>query len=72
MKGAYWDYEKIISAQNGWPCPVFLQKPESDACFESCTRILLDNESIVTAAFGSHNVRSIAHAMAYADELGDR
>ena len=70
VKGAYWDYEKIISQQNGWPCPVFLQKPESDACFEACTRILLENESIVTAAFGSHNVRSIAHAMAYAEEIG--
>ena len=70
VKGAYWDYEKIISQQNGWPCPVFLQKPESDACFETCTRILLENESIVTAAFGSHNVRSIAYAMACAEELG--
>ena len=70
VKGAYWDYEKIKAAQNGWRCPVFLQKPESDACFEKCTRILLDNESIVTAAFGSHNVRSIAHAQAYAEELG--
>jgi len=70
VKGAYWDYEKIISSQNGWVCPVYLQKPESDACFEACTRILLENESIVTAAFGSHNVRSIAHAMAYAEKLG--
>ncbi len=70
VKGAYWDYEKIKAAQNGWRCPVFLQKPESDACFEKCTRILLDNESIVTAAFGSHNVRSIAHAQAYAQQLG--
>jgi RHH-type proline utilization regulon transcriptional repressor/proline dehydrogenase/delta 1-pyrroline-5-carboxylate dehydrogenase len=70
VKGAYWDYEKIKAAQNGWRCPVFLQKPESDACFEKCTRILLDNESIVTAAFGSHNVRSIAHAQAYAEQLG--
>src|ERR1051325_10269137 len=70
VKGAYWDYEKIKAAQNGWRCPVFLQKPESDACFERCTRILLDNESIVTAAFGSHNVRSIAHAQAYAAQIG--
>ena len=70
VKGAYWDYEKIVAQQNGWPCPVFLQKPESDASFEACTRILLDNEAIVTSAFGSHNVRSIAHAMAYAQELG--
>ena len=70
VKGAYWDYEKIKAAQNGWRCPVFLQKPESDANFEVCTRILLENEAIVTSAFGSHNVRSIAHAQAYAQQLG--
>jgi RHH-type transcriptional regulator, proline utilization regulon repressor / proline dehydrogenase / delta 1-pyrroline-5-carboxylate dehydrogenase len=70
VKGAYWDYETTKSRQNGWDCPVYLQKPESDANFESLTRVLLENESVVTAAFGSHNVRSIAHAQALADELG--
>ena len=70
VKGAYWDYEKIKAAQNGWRVPVWLQKQESDANFEACTRILLENESIVTSAFGSHNVRSIAHAQAYAQQLG--
>src|SRR5206468_7976873 len=55
---------------NGSNPPVFLQKPESDANFEKLTRVLFENESIVTAAFGSHNVRSIAHAQAVADELG--
>src|SRR5205085_453224 len=70
VKGAYWDYEKIKATQNGWRVPVFLQKPESDANFEVCTRILLENEAIVTSAFGSHNVRSIAHAQSYAEQLG--
>jgi len=70
VKGAYWDYEKIKAAQNGWRVPVYLQKPESDANFEVCTRVLLDNQSIVTAAFGSHNVRSIAYAQACAQQLG--
>jgi len=70
VKGAYWDYEKIKSTQNGWVIPVWLQKPESDANFERLSRILLENESIVTSAFGSHNVRSIAHAQALAEELG--
>jgi RHH-type transcriptional regulator, proline utilization regulon repressor / proline dehydrogenase / delta 1-pyrroline-5-carboxylate dehydrogenase len=70
VKGAYWDYETTKSRQNGWDCPVYLQKPESDANFEALTRLLLENESLVTAAFGSHNVRSIAHAQALADELG--
>src|SRR5882762_7134785 len=70
VKGAYWDYETTKSLQNGWDCPVFSQKPQSDANFETLTRLLLENESIVTAAFGSHNVRSIAHAQAFAEELG--
>src|SRR6266702_323157 len=70
VKGAYWDYETAKSRQNGWDCPVYFQKPESDANFEALTRVLFENESIVTAAFGSHNVRSIAHAQALADELG--
>ena len=69
VKGAYWDYERIKSAQNGWRIPVWLQKPESDANFEVCTRVLLENEDIVTSAFGSHNVRSIAHAMSLAEEF---
>src|SRR5437660_808822 len=70
VKVAYWDYEKIKSTQNGWSIPVYLHKPESDANFEALSGVLLENESIVTAAFGSHNVRSIAHAQALADELG--
>src|SRR2546421_2354052 len=70
VKGAYWDYERIKSQQNGWSIPVWLQKPESDANFERLTRILLENEAIVTSAFGSHNVRSIAYAQALAEQLG--
>jgi RHH-type proline utilization regulon transcriptional repressor/proline dehydrogenase/delta 1-pyrroline-5-carboxylate dehydrogenase len=70
VKGAYWDYETTKSRQNESNPPVFLQKPESDANFEALTRVLFENESIVTAAFGSHNVRSIAHAQAVADQLG--
>src|SRR5215216_6619253 len=70
VKGAYWDYETTKSGQNGSNPPVFLQKPESDANFEKLTRVLFENESVITPAFGSHNVRSIAHAQAVADELG--
>ncbi len=70
VKGAYWDYETTKSRQNGSNSPVFLQKPESDVNFEILTRVLFQNESIVATAFGSHNVRSIAHAQAVAEELG--
>src|SRR5262245_52650526 len=70
VKGAYWDYETTRSGQNGSNPPVFLQKPESDANFEKLTRVLFENESVVTPAFGSHNIRSIAHAQAVAEQLG--
>src|SRR5438876_8051327 len=70
VKGAYWDYETIKSRQNGWDCPVYFQKQESDLNFEALTQLLLENESIVTAAFGSHNVRGIAFAQALAGDLG--
>jgi len=68
VKGAYWDYETVIAQQNGWPIPVWTQKWQSDACFERCTRFLMENHEFLVPAFGSHNIRSIAHAMAVAEE----
>jgi len=69
VKGAYWDYETVIAAQNGWPVPVFTQKWQSDANYEKLTEFLLTNVEWLIPAFGSHNIRSIAHAMAVAESL---
>jgi RHH-type proline utilization regulon transcriptional repressor/proline dehydrogenase/delta 1-pyrroline-5-carboxylate dehydrogenase len=69
VKGAYWDYETAISAQNGWTPPVFQQKWQSDENYETQTRFLMENHTRLRPAFGSHNIRSISHAMALADEL---
>jgi RHH-type proline utilization regulon transcriptional repressor/proline dehydrogenase/delta 1-pyrroline-5-carboxylate dehydrogenase len=70
VKGAYWDYETVHAKANGWPIPVFQQKWESDANFERLTRFLLRNCDSLRPALGSHNVRSLAHAMAAAEHLG--
>ncbi|MBX9677680.1 MAG: L-glutamate gamma-semialdehyde dehydrogenase [Gemmataceae bacterium] len=70
IKGAYWDYENVISAQEGWPLPVFRRKPETDANYEQMSLFLLQNHRLLRPAFGSHNVRSLAHAMAAADLMG--
>src|SRR6201984_442716 len=35
VKGAYWDYETTKSLQNGWDAPVYFQKPQRDAHFET-------------------------------------
>ena len=70
VKGAYWDFETIVSAQNNWPSPLFSKKESSDANYEALSRLLLDNISHVMPAFGSHNVRSLAHACCYAESIG--
>jgi RHH-type proline utilization regulon transcriptional repressor/proline dehydrogenase/delta 1-pyrroline-5-carboxylate dehydrogenase len=70
VKGAYWDYETIYARQMGWPVPVWSRKWESDACFERVTTFLLENRRWLRPAFGSHNVRSLAHAMARAKVMG--
>jgi RHH-type transcriptional regulator, proline utilization regulon repressor / proline dehydrogenase / delta 1-pyrroline-5-carboxylate dehydrogenase len=70
VKGAYWDYETIHAAQEGWPTPVFTHKWESDANFEKLTRFLMERHDVLRPALGSHNIRSLAHGMAVADALG--
>jgi RHH-type proline utilization regulon transcriptional repressor/proline dehydrogenase/delta 1-pyrroline-5-carboxylate dehydrogenase len=69
VKGAYWDYETIMSGQLGWPCPVWSHKWETDANYEKLTRFLMEKRRWLRPALGSHNVRSLAHALALAHAL---
>jgi RHH-type proline utilization regulon transcriptional repressor/proline dehydrogenase/delta 1-pyrroline-5-carboxylate dehydrogenase len=69
VKGAYWDYEYVVNSQKGWPVPVFLNKTETDASFERCTRLLFESVDVVYPEIATHNLRSIAHAMAVAESL---
>lgn len=69
IKGAYWDYETVVAAQENWPVPVFEQKWQTDANYERMTRFLLENHDWLRPAFGSHNIRSLAYAMATAQEM---
>jgi len=65
VKGAYWDHEVVDARQHGWEPPVFEVKAESDRNFEELTRRLLDARPAVRVAIASHNLRSLAHAVAY-------
>src|ERR1700761_6252153 len=65
VKGAYWDHELVQPPQHGWPTPVFEVKAECDRNFEALTRRLLDARPSVRVAVASHNLRSVAHAIAY-------
>jgi RHH-type proline utilization regulon transcriptional repressor/proline dehydrogenase/delta 1-pyrroline-5-carboxylate dehydrogenase len=68
VKGAYWDSETIEAEQKRWPIPVYTQKKESDANYEDCADLLLANFPLIRAAFGSHNVRTLAAAIASAEK----
>ncbi|MFP5256914.1 MAG: proline dehydrogenase family protein, partial [Acidimicrobiia bacterium] len=70
VKGAYWDAETVHARAAGWAPPVFVDKDETDASYERCARLLLDHHGDVRAAFGSHNLRSLAYAVTYARHRG--
>ena len=70
VKGAYWDYETVQAAQEGWPAPVFTHKPDTDVMYERITRLMLEHPAQIRPAFASHNVRSLANAIATAETLG--
>jgi RHH-type proline utilization regulon transcriptional repressor/proline dehydrogenase/delta 1-pyrroline-5-carboxylate dehydrogenase len=74
VKGAYWDFETIHAELEGWPVPVWSRKADTDACFERMTRQFIEHtprttdQGGVKLALGSHNVRSIATALALLEQ----
>ncbi len=70
VKGAYWDSDTIRHQQRGWPVPVFQGKPETDANYEALTRVLIERADLIKPSFGTHNLRSLAHAEAGAQAAG--
>jgi RHH-type proline utilization regulon transcriptional repressor/proline dehydrogenase/delta 1-pyrroline-5-carboxylate dehydrogenase len=70
VKGAYWDHELVQARQHGWPTPVFEVKAECDRNFEQLTVRLLEARPAVRVAIASHNLRSVANAIAASRLLG--
>lgn len=69
VKGAYWDYETVAARAKNRPIPVYRRKWQSDDNYERQTRFLMENHQWLRPAFGSHNLRSLAHAVACARHL---
>lgn len=70
IKGAYWEYENVVSSQRNWPLPVFERKSHTDWNFERCVEWIIDHSRNIDLAVGTHNVRSIATVIACAEERG--
>lgn len=69
VKGAYWDYEIVVAQHNGFECPVFTRKSDTDANFERLTDLLLRNAGHLHPAIASHNLRSLTRAIVLAEQL---
>ncbi len=70
VKGAYWDAETAAAVRHYTAPPVWINKWESDACYERATVTMLASTDLIRPAFASHNVRSLAYVMAAAERLG--
>ncbi|HEX6971753.1 MAG TPA: proline dehydrogenase family protein, partial [Limnochordia bacterium] len=70
VRGAYWDYEVAFARLSGWPIPVFETKTETDERFEQLVERFLSAADVIDLAVGSHNLRSVARALAVARTLG--
>jgi RHH-type proline utilization regulon transcriptional repressor/proline dehydrogenase/delta 1-pyrroline-5-carboxylate dehydrogenase len=70
VKGAYWDYEVVHAQLHGYACPVHTHKAHTDAAYERLARRLLENRATLHPAFGTHNLRTLAAALAAAEHLG--
>ena len=64
VKGAYWDSEYLLARQKNWSVPVYTKKEETDINFEQALTLLFKESDHVKIAVGSHNIRSIACALA--------
>lgn len=70
VKGAYYDAEAVKAAEEGWPSALFPDKEMTDANYERCVDLLLENHGHVHPAFGTHNLRSISYIVANARARG--
>lgn len=70
VKGAYWDADTVRYRQRGWPVPLFERKAETDANYERLIRVLIAHASTIRPVFGTHNLRTLAAALAAADAAG--
>lgn len=68
VKGAYWDFESIHAMQNDWPVPVWNKKEHTDWNYENLSAFIIENRRWLKPAFASHNIRSLAHAIALGEQ----
>ncbi len=69
VKGAYWDYEVIMAKQKIWPIPVYEKQELTNESFKRNIDLALAAYPLIKTSVGSHNIDSLAYAMAKVQEL---
>lgn len=64
VKGAYFDEETTAARANGWDAPQFLNKAETDACFQQLSIAIIKAADAAQLCIGSHNLRDHCFARA--------
>ncbi len=64
VKGAYWDAETTEADAHGYDAPQWLNKEETDLCFQQLVVEVLANGAAVQLCIGSHNLRDHCFARA--------
>src|SRR5205823_9389535 len=62
--------ETVVARAEGWPVPVYEDIDQTEANYERCVDLLHEHHGQVRAAFGSHNLRSLAYAVVTARRRG--
>jgi len=68
VRGAYRDEETVIARREGWEVPVWEEKWQTDASYERCLKLLMTHHHSIKPVIASHNVRSIALALAWVEK----
>jgi RHH-type proline utilization regulon transcriptional repressor/proline dehydrogenase/delta 1-pyrroline-5-carboxylate dehydrogenase len=69
VKGAFWDEEVVLANLYNYPIPVFTNKHATDASYERCVRVILENQEHILLKCASHNIRTVAYTLECAKEL---
>ncbi len=68
IKGDFWNYETATAEYFSRTCPVFRRKWQTDDNFEQQSGFLMKNHEWLRPAIATHDLRSVAHGVAWAEE----
>jgi RHH-type transcriptional regulator, proline utilization regulon repressor / proline dehydrogenase / delta 1-pyrroline-5-carboxylate dehydrogenase len=71
VKGAYWDTEIKLSQMNGEDdYPLFTRKENTDVSYLACAEYMLQESSVISPIFATHNAYTIAYILQRYKALG--